>query len=356
MKQGRRKRIRTAGIVALTACMLCLTSCENIGYRDIDPKEESTVSAEPETKETSLAEAEITEQVEEKPEAAVITPVPAEAYPSIRDREAAHCLEALDDNECSISRVTSDDVYGDTKRLFDIQTLGEWTLPEDLRQELEQMLVSVYAPGYTMGFLMMDIRSGNGVCFNSDAVYYSASSSKASFVVSLIREHPEVLEKKWSALSQVTVDSNNDQYFVLEYDYGQQIHLDYAKSVGVDLQLDEGGFADVSAEDLARLWLANYDFFSSSADGEAAGELFESQAYSAIKAVFMDTCMTRSKSGWIAGMLHNSSIDAGIVYAEGHPYVLVIMSDFPDSLEDLYDTARLLDRVHEKSIPAADPS
>lgn len=351
----KRQTVKKAGTIALAFVCVIMTACGSTGRTEKDVQTESTVSEET----VSLGEidvigsgkkAEKTAAEDEKTAPAADTPEPEETYGPVRDPEVVHCLRELDDNDRSISKVTSDDVYSSKKDLFDVRTIGEWELSGELKQELEQMLVSVYAPGYTMGFLMMDIHSGKGICFNSDTKFYSASSTKSSYIVSLLVTHPDVLEKKSGVLSQISVDSDNDWYFTLEYDYGQQFHIDYAKSVGVDLELDEGGFADVSAEDLARLWLANYVYFNSGKDGAAAGELFEEQAYSAIKAVFMNTCMTRSKSGWIGGMLHNSSIDAGIVYAEGHPYVLAVMSDFPDDLEDLYETVELLDRVHEEIV------
>lgn len=55
---------------------------------------------------------------------------------------------------------------------------------------------------------------------------------------------------------------------------------------------------------------------------------------------------TQSKAGWIADPDCNSACDAGIVYADNGPYVLVVMSDLPASLESLDPLVTLLDQLH----------
>lgn len=55
---------------------------------------------------------------------------------------------------------------------------------------------------------------------------------------------------------------------------------------------------------------------------------------------------TQSKAGWIADPDCSSTCDAGIVYADNGPYVLVVMSDLPASLESLDPLVTLLDQLH----------
>lgn len=273
-------------------------------------------------------------------------------YSTIRDPDALHCLQELDRQKllASLSDAEAQDEDGG----YTIGTTGGFVLTKDEEKLLQDMLNSVYVPGYTMGFVMMDLGTGKGVTFNTEETYYSASSSKASFVVSLIKEHPEAADKRWQELIQVTVNSDNDSYFMLEYDYGQNIHVDYAADVGVKLVLDEGGFAEISAEDLARLWLANYDYFQTGQQGEAAGQLLETPTYSSICALLGGAYVTRTKPGWIAGELHNASMDAGIIYADEHPYLMVVMTDFPSNLEDLGDTVVILDNLHRRMVSGTD--
>ena len=265
-------------------------------------------------------------------------------YSGIKDPDALRCLQELDKQKMMNSGTGTGAQSEDGS--FVIGTTGGYVLSEDDRKLLQDMLNSVYVPGFTMGFLMMDLGTGEGVTFNTEQTYYSASSTKASFVVSLIRERPEAAEKNWQQLIQITTNSDNDSYFELEYDYGQDIHLNYAAGVGVNLAFDEGGFAEITAEDLARLWLANYDYFQTGQQGETVGQLFEAPTYSSICSLLGGMYVTRTKPGWIAGELHNASMDAGIIYADEHPYLMVVMTDFPSNLEDLGDTVVILDQLH----------
>ena len=264
---------------------------------------------------------------------------------TVKDR-----LQELDLNLRTVCTVPASlDDYG-SGDIFTFETLGGYTLPENRERDLREMLLSVYEPGYDMSFMLLDIRSGKGISFNSDTPYYSASSSKAGFVVSLCAVHPEVIDTSRSYLTQITVHSSNDYYYVLEYNYGQGIYEEYADTVGVDLKLDEGGYAEYSAEDLTRLWLANYDYFSTGANGDLVGCWFETPEYSAICSVVGSDYVSRTKSGWISGYIYNVSIDAGIVYAEDNPYVLVVMSSFPSAVEELQETVQLLNDIHEEMV------
>ena len=57
---------------------------------------------------------------------------------------------------------------------------------------------------------------------------------------------------------------------------------------------------------------------------------------------------TRSKGGWLVDEDpdHAVSIDAGIVYADNGPYIVVIMSRVPSSLEYLRPIMEALENVH----------
>ena len=346
----RKKRNRKMLSVILSLAILtgCLSACGSSGStaEETGQAVEAQVEASEQVRTEHTAATQLKDRIQEAAEKG------QEAwnagigqYPDIADPDAVRCLQELDRQKLVNSERIGLEKNSDGS--YAIGTYGDYPLSEDRVRALTDMLDSVYASGYTMGFIMMDLKTGEGIFFNPEKTYYSASSTKSSFVVSLAAERPDVADRRARELAMIAVNSDNDTYFMLEYDYGQDIHVNYAASVGVDLVMDEGGFADVSAEDLTRLWLADYSYFQTGEKGELVGSWFETPTYSAIVPVVGDKYVSRTKPGWIGGMLHNSSIDAGIVYEDGHPYVIAVMSDFPSYLEDLEETVALLAEIHE---------
>ena len=232
--------------------------------------------------------------------------------------------------------------------VFWLRTLGDYTLTEDDENRISDMLEAVYSSGYSMGFVLLDIRSGKGLCYNSRYAYYSASSAKASFVVSLAMNRPEIIRDCADDMEGITVYSDNEIYAVMQEIYGLDYYEDFAASVGVHPDLSDGGYAFFTAEDLARLWLGNYLYFSSGKEGRIVGSWFENPEESSVNDVLGKKYRTRTKAGWID--LYGDycvTVDAGIVYAGGDPYIIVLMSDFPSSLQSLNEAVKALDKVHE---------
>ena len=232
--------------------------------------------------------------------------------------------------------------------VFWLRTLGDHTLTEDDENRISDMLDAVYSSGHSMGFVLLDIRSGKGICYNSRYAYYSASSAKASFVVSLAMNRPEIIRDSAEDMEGITVYSDNEIYAVMQEIYGLGYYEDFAASVGVHPDLSDGGYTFFTAEDLARLWLGNYLYFSAGKEGRIVGSWFEKPEESSINDVLGKKYRTRTKAGWID--LYGDycvTVDAGIVYAGGDPYIMVLMSDFPSSLQRLNDAVKVLDKVHD---------
>ena len=136
---------------------------------------------------------------------------------------------------------------------------------------------------------------------------------------------------------------------LMQQTYSQDSFKKWMRSAGVDeTKLDAGGYAFCTAEDLTRLWLQDYLYFEENENGEIVGKWFESPNVSAIRTTVQVGTVTRSKAGWIVGQEagYTSSVDAGIVYEEGHPYILAMMSDYPADVIRLEQYASLLEQIH----------
>ncbi len=232
------------------------------------------------------------------------------------------------------------------KSMDTIEQMGSWTLCARDKKALDRLLAAAEKDGYHIGILMIDIKTGKGIAVNSDRKFYGASSIKGPFIVSLAALYPQTLEKQNTAFKAVAVNSDNGSYSSLVGMYGRRYYDAWREAVGAEAPLTEGDYASLTAEDLARLWLLNYQYITGNPTyGEQIGELFETPNRSAIQPVLGKSYKTQTKGGWIAERVR-ASADAGIVYAGKHPYILAIVSDYPSDLKKLEPFVKLMNRIH----------
>ena len=228
----------------------------------------------------------------------------------------------------------------------EIDMIGDWELTLHDRRALERLLKGTEKEGYHLGLVMLDIRTGRGVAVNADGKFYGASSIKGPFVVSLAAMKPNTFEEQKNVFRTIVVNSDNGSYINLVHVYGSKYYDSWREAVGAEAPLDEGDFADLSAEDLVRLWLLSYQYITENRRcGKQIGTLFETPNRSAIQPVLGKKYRTQTKAGWIAERF-TASADAGIVYAGEHPYILAVVSDYPSDLKKLEPYVELMDRIH----------
>ena len=84
----------------------------------------------------------------------------------------------------------------DTTRLYHV-----WKMYCDAVEELE---------GIDYAFYLFDIESGWELGFDENKRYYSASSIKAPYIISVIEQDPSVIEKSGAAIEAAISVSDND--------------------------------------------------------------------------------------------------------------------------------------------------
>ena len=227
-----------------------------------------------------------------------------------------------------------------------IQVIGNWELPLCDERALERLLEATEKAGRHLGLVMIDIRTGRGVAVNADREFYGASSIKGPFIISLAAMKPKTLEKQKNAFRAIAVNSDNGSYINLVHVYGRKYYDSWREAVNAEAPLTAGDFANLTAEDLARLWLLNYQYITENRRcGEPMGVLFETPNRSAIQPILGKKYKTQTKGGWIAESIA-ASADAGIVYAGEHPYIIAVVSDYPSDLKKLEPYVELMERIH----------
>ena len=227
-----------------------------------------------------------------------------------------------------------------------VEMIGEWKLPLCEERALEHLLEKTEKSGHHLGLVMIDIGTGQGVAVNAGRKFYGASSIKGPFIISLATMYPQTVERQKNAFRNIAVNSDNGSYISLVHLYGRRYYDAWSEAVGAEAPLTAGDFADLSAEDLTRMWLLCYQFITGNRrHGELMGALFETPNRSAIQPVLGKAYKTQTKGGWIAERV-SASADAGIVYAGKHPYVLALVSDYPSDLRKLEPYVALMNRIH----------
>jgi len=232
--------------------------------------------------------------------------------------------------------------------------IGGYSPSSEISSEVSSMIDAIADDGYDVGFLVLDIRTGAGAAYNTNEVFYSASTSKAAYVVSLASYSPDDAFENESKILDVTENSSNESYSYLVHNFGLDYYKEWCEKAGIDSSVTSGGYADYSAEDLALLWLLNYQYFISGDSGETVASWFENPATSAIHSVLGTEYTTQSKAGWCYSSDgtddYTSTNDAGIVYAGDYPYICVIMTNYPSDVNYLKDYIPVLNDIHEDLI------
>jgi hypothetical protein len=249
-----------------------------------------------------------------------------------------------------------------------------------------------------------------GLAYNSDERFYSASAMKGPYAASLISAQPELFDENCHLLESILVNSNNEAYETLARAYGVDYLRDWFLQADTESPSSYPAYTDISARDMARVWARNQQFFTSGEPhADALAALYTRPNRSVIKAQLGSRYSTYSKGGWYypgadvnlgiyddededtkgdgestagddtdgggeaggeaPGETDNPStpqteddpdpgaVDAGIVVAGedgSRPYLLVLTSNMPGTLERFAPLVNALDTAHEELISPSD--
>ncbi len=314
------KRLRN--VILLFIC-LALTSCGAV----LDAEQTTTTSVASQTVETTVGTTQITA------ETSVSTPTPVPETEPV---------------QTTINPFYEIDPYSfiaDIPNPDGIAAFGGFEPGEEVLQQLQAASDDLL---YRHSFIMIDINTGWGVGYNLDEVYYTASSIKGPFAASFCALAPDIAVEWEDTIISMLQFSDNDAYRVLNDTYHRTYIQEWAAESCVDPSPFAWKYPHISARQMAALWLRNYEFFEQDEWGAQVGSWFESPEYSIIHDVAGGLYVTRSKGGWLVDEDpdHAVSIDAGIVYADNGPYIVVIMSRVPSSLAYLGPIMEALEAVH----------
>ena len=218
---------------------------------------------------------------------------------------------------------------------------------------VNEALAAFTQEGYSTGFVLMDLKTGKGMSYNLDSVFYSASTVKAPYIASVYSGafHNSIEESApwYSTCEDICVWSDGYQYAYLRQVFGDQVFADWLSAMGVDASKGIGNYTWCTARDLGKMWLGMYDYFLYS--GPAGGQLssmlshgFGSSIYSELGGEYS----VSSKGGWYPELPgYTATNDGGIVRASSGNYMVAILSNAPERFDLTRALVRARDTVHK---------
>jgi len=258
--------------------------------------------------------------------------------------------ESSEETDRSVSILTVLDSANDFRS---IATLGGFSLSKNGLIELQIAVDSIESQGYDVGFIMVDIITGKGISYNVDELFYGASAIKAPYVASLAAQWPSEVETWQFEMEYAVRYSSNDDYDLLREVFGTEPLYSWCDDVGIETYRIEEFYPYLTTRELAKLWLQNYLYFTGDDPNSVLVQsFFDSSWNSVIYECLGSQYYVNTKSGWInddEDWLYAAN-DAGIVWANGRPYLVVIMSDYPEDVWVLEPLVWAIDGVHNEML------
>ena len=217
--------------------------------------------------------------------------------------------------------------------------------------QLTQAVGGFEDEGHQLSFYLKDLTTGATVSYQADESYYPASSIKGPYVVAIYETLVDTGRTRASAVAGLAesaiVNSDNNAFRSLREAYGASVFGTWLQSFGFDTSGYGGSYSyrvyyypHTSATQLAQMWEHMYEYLSSGTDSaDYLASLFEQREVSPIADAVGDKYKSWGKAGWYpsrSGMgARPATVDAGIVFADSKPYLVVAMSDAPSELEAL---------------------
>lgn len=330
-----------AGVAALLV-VATVGAAVVLRVHGIDPAEEPVAQKEP------------AQEAEEAPEVVDRAAEPdaaASAEPAAPDAEPATDAAAAAPAPAEPAFDTTAPVATETSASGISVTAPEGFLDTAAFQQVEAEVSALTGAGHHVGVVLCDLATGNGISFNADERLYPASSIKAPYSAMVCETYggPGQLAP---VMERCLVNSSNEDYEALISTYGMPAFGSWLRAHGAPVAADDGSvwyYPDISAGELAACWKEIYRFGTSGEAGSdvLAGYLARTN-YTPIGALLRDRCEVWAKPGWFPdnGELVATN-DAGVVFADSGPYVLVVMSDLSADLDGLRPLISDLDNAHE---------
>ena len=194
---------------------------------------------------------------------------------------------------------------------------------------------------------MVDVKTGEGICYYSGKVYDAASTIKGPYVATICRTRPgSVTSSVKSTMSKTIKISSNAGYTTL-YNRFSRANTRRAQSYS-HTSFSTSQWTRYSPRTLAKLWVGNYWYFfkDTNSKSEWCRKLYLAPKMSFIHAALKENHTTYTKPGWNGATWD----DAGVVHGDNGTYIVAIMTTNRAHTKTQYPLVRALDAVHDDMV------
>ena len=240
------------------------------------------------------------------------------------------------------------DLYGKGLMTFNS---GNSLTPE-MQRQLNDAIYAITGKGYNVGFVVVDLYTGQGISYNGNQNYYSASTIKGPYVVCLNETVPWS-KNQWSgAMTNAIKVSSNSDYHALRGAFGAGQFSGWLEDAGCGWVNAYQEYTTITPKALSQLWVKNYGYFTSNKENSMwCAELFTSTKNSFISQTLSSEYKVYSKAGWLnVGGYYNNQNDAGIIMKDGNPYVVTVLSNAYGRQDLLGNLVTQLDKAHSEMV------
>ena len=193
-----------------------------------------------------------------------------------------------------------------------------------------------------MGFLIVNLNTGSGFCYNIDTEIYGASTYKAPLSVFLCEEYIDGGTLQRSAVStrieNAIVWSDNQSYRSLKHSFDGSNHTEWLQSLGIDPAGYTTTFPTYSVRDSATLWMHTWEYLNSGSDTAdwLKGLLSRTETSflrNGAEQAGMTDAIVYNKAGWCVSQSGQEDAvnDAGIVVDGDNVYLVVAFTSNSDN-------------------------
>lgn len=195
--------------------------------------------------------------------------------------------------------------------------------------------------GDDIGFLILNLDSGSGYCYNIDTRIYGASTYKGPLATFLCEEYIDAGTMKRSAVSNrienSIIWSDNDSYRSLKHGYDGSDQRNWLYSMGIDPSNFSATFPTYSVRDSATLWMHIWKYLNSGTETATwlkglFGKTETSFLRQGVTQAGMTNALVYNKAGWCVSSneMADAVNDAGIVVDGDQTYLVVAFSSAAD--------------------------
>lgn len=218
---------------------------------------------------------------------------------------------------------------------------------------LEEAIRTFEAKGYNLGFSLMDMSTGREITYNTDELFYPASSVKALYCTAILESTGgQAQGSNGGTIQNCLVNSDNDAFRSLLKTYGWKLWGDWLSQYEADAGREAYtyNYPHMSAAGMRGAWEEIYRYGLS---GEAGAEFLTSclarTNHSAWGALLRGRYTVWSKPGWYPvneGLAQTSTVDAGVIFSDCGDYVVAVLSDAPEDFASLIPVLDALNAAH----------